>query len=246
MKELNKDDQIDRYVTGKLEDAELWEFRHEMDNNPKLAEEVNLRAEIYQSLADTQKIKFRENLKSLRNEKKSAVRFIHSWKVRAVAASIAVVLLVGAGLTTSLFKTQDNQELYASYFNPESSLLSVRSGTVSDNTSLNLGMLSYDQGQYDESIEIFKSIPDNVVARLYCGLAYMNVKNYKAAIDEFNHVLAHGDNLFTDQAEWNIGLSYLADNKIDEAKKTFTSIAGEKGAYQQKASDLLNELKNRH
>jgi tetratricopeptide (TPR) repeat protein len=246
MKELNKDNQIDRYVTGKLEDAELWEFQHEMENDPKLAEEVKLRAEIYRALTDTQKIKLRENLKALRKENKSGLRFLQSWKVRAIAASIAVLLLVGAGFTTSIFRTTDNQDLYAAYFNPESSLLSVRSGSASDNTSLNLGMLSYDQGQYDESIEIFKSIPDNIVARLYCGLAYMNVKNYKAAIDEFNHVLSHGDNLFTDQAEWNIGLSYLADNKIDEAKKTFASIAGEKGAYQQRASDLLKELKNRH
>ena len=110
---------------------------------------------------------------------------------------------------------------------------------------LNLGMFSYDQGQYDESIEIFKSIPDNVVARLYCGFAYMNVKNYEAAIKEFNHVMAHGDNLFTDQAEWNIGLSYLADNKMSKALAIFTKISNEDGAYKEKSTRILNELKNK-
>jgi len=246
MKQLNKDNQIDRFVIGKLEDAELWEFQREMENDPKLAAEVKLRAEIYTSLADKQTIELRESIITLKNEMKPKKLFLHSWKLRAVAAGVAILLLVGAGLTSSLFKSIDNQELYTAYFNPESSLLSLRSGSFSDNTSLNLGMLSYDQGQYDESIEIFKLIPDNVVARLYGGLAYMNLKNYPAAISEFNHVLTHGDNLFTDQAEWNIGLSYLADNKISKAKETFSSITNKKGAYQQKATELIEELKNKH
>jgi len=106
-------------------------------------------------------------------------------------------------------------------------------------------MLSYDQGQYEESIEIFKTIPDNVVARLYCGFAYMNVKNYEAAINEFDYVVAHGDNLFIDQASWFRGLSFLADNKISTAKSIFTNIASQDGAYHSKATDLLEELKNK-
>ena len=34
MEKLNKDIQIDRYVTGKLDDAELWEFKQEMEKTP--------------------------------------------------------------------------------------------------------------------------------------------------------------------------------------------------------------------
>ncbi len=245
MKELNKDIKIDRYVANKLEDAELWEFQHEIETDADLAREVALRKEVYQALSDKKKIGLRENLKAIRVEKQAKRGFIYSWKLQAVAASIVVFLLVGAGILTSVFNTSSNHELFNQYYQPESSLLSVRSGSYSDNTSLNLGMLSYDQGQYDESIEIFKSIPDNMVARLYCGFAYMNVKNYKAAIVEFNHVMAHGDNLFTDQAEWNIGLSYLADNKVSKALAIFERISNQNSAYSEKATELLNELKDK-
>ncbi|PIY31322.1 MAG: hypothetical protein COZ08_09055 [Bacteroidetes bacterium CG_4_10_14_3_um_filter_42_6] len=245
MEKLNKDIQIDRYVTGKLDDAELWEFRQEMEKNPRLAKEVELRSSIYKSIADKQKLNLRISLKAMSAKYQVSRLTIHSWKVQAIAAGIAVFLLVGAGLLTSVFNRSNPDQLFESYYHPESSLLSVRSGSFSDNTSLNLGMLSYDQGQYEESIEIFKTIPDNVVARLYCGFAYMNVKNYEAAINEFDYVVAHGDNLFIDQASWFRGLSFLADNKISTAKSIFTNIASQDGAYHSKATDLLEELKNK-
>ncbi|MFA5419264.1 MAG: hypothetical protein WC341_12480 [Bacteroidales bacterium] len=245
MKIFNNDIQIDRFVTGKLDDTELWEFNHEMENNPKLKKEVELRTAIYNAIADKQKMNLRISLMALRKEMQNKIFHLPSWKVQAAAASIVVLLLVGAGLLTSVFKTESNQQLYSAYYHPESSLLSVRSGSFSDNTSLNLGMLSYDQGQYEESIEIFKTIPNNVVARLYCGFAYMNVKNYEAAINEFDYVLAHGDNLFIDQATWFRGLSFLADNQISKAKAIFTTIANQDGAYHSKATDLLEELKNK-
>ncbi len=245
MKKLNKDNLIDLYVTGKLEDAELWEFKHEMETDQDLAKEVAFRMEVYQSIGDKKKIALRENIMAMKPRQQTKHRYIQSWKWQAVAASVVVFLMVGAGLLTNMFNADTNNDVFATYYHPESSLLSVRSGSMSDNTSLNLGMLSYDQGQYDESIEIFKSIPNNVVARLYCGFAYMNVKNYKSAIEEFNHVMAHGDNLFTDQAEWNIGLSYVADNKINQAKVIFTRIASQDGAYSDKAADILKELESK-
>jgi len=245
MKKLNKDNLIDLYVTGKLEDAELWEFKHEMETDQDLAKEVTFRTAVYQSIADKKKIALRENIMALKSDKQPVHRFIHSWKWQVAAASVVVFLMVGAGLLTNMFHADTHSDVFSTYYHPESSLLSVRSGSMSDNTSLNLGMLSYDQGQYDESIEIFKSIPDNVVARLYCGFAYMNVKNYKAAIEEFNHVMAHGDNLFTDQAEWNIGLSYVADNKINQAKVIFNRIASQDGAYRDKATEILKDLESK-
>ncbi len=245
MKKLNKELLIDLYVTGKLEDAELWEFKHNMETDQDLAKEVAFRSEVYHSLADKSKIALREELMAMKPQKQTRHRFIQSWKWQAAAASVVVFLMIGAGLLSNMFGTHDSGDIFTNYYHPESSLLSVRSGNMSDNTSLNLGMLSYDQGQYDESIEIFKSIPDNVVARLYCGFAYMNVKNYKAAIEEFNHVMAHGDNLFTDQAEWNIGLSYVADNKIDQAKVIFKRIANQDGAYRDKASEILKDLESK-
>jgi len=245
MKKLNKEHLIDLYVTGKLEDAELWEFKHDMETDQDLAKEVAFRTEVYQSLADKSKIALREKIMALKPQKQTRHRFIQSWKWQAAAASVVVFLMVGAGLLSNMFGTRNSGDIFTTYYHPESSLLSVRSGSMSDNTSLNLGMLSYDQGQYDESIEIFKTIPDNVVARLYCGFAYMNVKNYKAAIEEFNHVMAHGDNLFTDQAEWNIGLSYVADNKINQAKVIFTRIANQDGAYREKATEILKDLESK-
>ncbi len=49
---------IDKYITGKLEDTELWEFRVKLEQDAELAQEVALRKDIYNAISNKEKWNF--------------------------------------------------------------------------------------------------------------------------------------------------------------------------------------------
>ena len=56
MKEESKANLIERYIQGKLEDTELWEFKADMEKDADLAKEVKMRQEIYSVIKDKNKM----------------------------------------------------------------------------------------------------------------------------------------------------------------------------------------------
>ncbi len=249
MKQNDRTLLIDRYIAGKLEDAELWEFKTNIENDASLAQEVELRKEIYSTINNSKKMELLNTLNVISAKKQT--RFfrinIHSRQVQAFAASVIVFLIVGAGLlTNSVFNSNiSNYEIYTEYFIDEGSILSTRSNTEASNNIVESGVSLYSEGNFEEAILLFDSNPDNVIARLYCGLSYMKLDKFDSAEKQFNYIIKHNDNLFIDQAEWNLGLSYLASNKAEQASEIFTKISDENGAYSKQAANINKELKNK-
>lgn len=248
MKRNDKTLLIDRYITGKLEDTELWEFKTNLEKDANLAREVKLRKEIYNAISNEQKM---DLLKTLRNIRTSRTKHvfninIYSRQVQAFAASIIILLAVGAGLLSNYIGNthESNYDIYNSYFIDEGSLISNRSDVSTNNSLVETGIILYENKKYNEAISMFDSNPENVLARLYSGLAYMKLEEFNQAEKQFKYIINHHDNILIDQAEWNLGLSYLANNKIKQASNIFAKIASENGAYNKQADDIINELEN--
>ncbi len=246
MKEYDKTILIDKYITGKLEDTELWEFKADMEKDADLAREVKIRQEIYNTINNKQKMELLNTLSNIqqRSKRKTKIINLYSRQVQAIAASIIVLFAIGAGiLTNQLGDTNLNTQLYNEYFADEGSLITTRSEVVSDD-AVETGIRLFDSQQYQKAVTILELNPENVTARLYAGLSYMKLEQYDRAEDQFEYILEQKDNIFIDQAEWNLGLSYLAGNKTNEANKIFAKIASENGAYSAKAGEILTQLKN--
>lgn len=248
MKQNDKTLLIDRYITGKLEDTELWEFRTNLEKDASLAREVKLRKEIYNAISNEQKMDLLKTLRNIKTNKTKRIFNIniYSRQVQAFAASIIILLAVGAGLLSNYLggTHESNYDIYSSYFINEGSLISNRSDASTNNSLVETGIILYENEKYKEAISMFDSNPENVLARLYSGLAYMQLEDFKYAEKQFKYVINHHDNILIDQAEWNLGLSYLADNKIKQAVSIFTKIASENGAYNKQANDIIKELEN--
>lgn len=246
MKKFNETILIDKYITGKLEDTELWEFKANMENDPELAREVKMRQEIYNTIGDDEKMKLMTTLLDISGTTNRPVRKINlfSQQFQAIAASIIVILTIGAAvLTNHLNKPDMNMIVYNEFFTDEGSLLTTRSGVETTN-AVETGIEYYDNNEYEKAIDLLIGSPDNVTARLYAGLAYMKLEKFGNAEEQFKYILKHNDNIFIDQAEWNLGLSYLASKKTNEANEIFSKIASEDGAYRTKADEIINQLKN--
>ena len=236
---------IDDYLSGELDKLRLSEFNETLRMNSNFAEEVEFQKEVFEAIGDENKMLLRNTLNELRErESKKFIINFYSWKTQAIAATIAVLLLIGGGLTFNLTNTTPtNQSLYSDYFAPESALLTVRSNAT-DHTAVEKGMLLYVQEKYEPAIEIFKTDPDNLIGKLYSGFSYMKLENYNKAELLFLDIVQNNDNLFVDQAEWNLGLCYLISGKEIEANKIFTKIADGSTVYKSKASKLLSEKGN--
>jgi len=249
MKQDDKAKLIDKYITGKLEDTELWEFRVKLEQDAELAQEVALRKEIYKAIGNDKKMELLQTLNSF--ESTTHTRHfrinIYSRQVQALAASIIVLLIIGAGFLTNYLGSNDasNLNIYTEYFVDEGSLLATRSNAETSNALVKTGINLYNNGQYDQAISLFDAYPENIIARLYSGFSYMNLKKFDIAEGQFKFILNHGDNIFIDQAEWNLGLSYLGDNKTEQATSIFTKIASENGAYSAQANNIIKKLKNK-
>ncbi len=249
MKQKDKTLLIDRYISGKLEDTELWEFKTNIEKDASLAREVKIRKEIYNTISNDKKM---ELLKTLNNiSAKKQTRFfkinIHSRQVQAFAASVIVLMIIGGGLLSNYigYGNSSNYDIYTEYFIDEGSLLSTRSDVKTSNSLVESGVLLYSDDKYAEAISLFDSNPENVVARLYSGFSYMKLEQFDMAQKQFEYIINHNDNIFIDQAEWNLGLSYLASNKTKQAVKIFTKISSGNGAYRSQAVNVVKELENK-
>ena len=246
MKQSDKSLLIDKFVTGKLEDTELWEFKADIEKDQDLAKEVELRKEVYNAIKNEDKISFYSNLKNLK-ENNTTRKFklsIHSRQLQAIAAGVIMMLMVGTGIFTGTFNGNQNMNLYSEYFIEEGNLLSTRSISDATKDEVKSGIQYYEDNEYQKALSVFETMPQNLIARLYSGFTYMKTENFVQSENQFKYILDHGDNIFIDQAEWNLGLVYLAQNKTDNAIEMFTKISTSDSAYKESADKLLKELKN--
>lgn len=249
MKQNDKTMLIDKYITGKLEDTELWEFKTRIEKDANLAREIKLRKEIYDAINNEKKMELMKTLSNIkvRKEKRVLSINIYSRQVQAFAASIIVLFVVGAGLLSNFAGNgiESNYDIYNSYFIDEGSLILNRSDANTSNSLVDSGIKLYDNEKYAEAVSMFDSSPENVLARLYSGLSYMKLEQFNMAEKQFKYIINHHDNIFIDQAEWNLGLSYLANDKTEQASAIFVKIASENGAYNTQANNIIKKLENK-
>ena len=198
------------------------------------------------AIEDEHKIALRETLHNVHYKETLSNKYvisIMSWKVQSIAASIAIFLLVGASFFFNMTNSSTNENLFEQYYSTQNSILTVRSSST-DLSPVNDGMKYFDQQNFEKALNAFELAPDNVVAKLYSGFSYMELKQFDQAIVEFKEIVNKKDNLFIDQAEWNLGLCYIITNNTDQAKEVLTRITNSNTIYNIRAQQLLEDMGN--
>lgn len=237
-------EQIERYLNGDLEENDLWEFRKALETDPQLQEEVRAFSELKKVMSQTKKIEIMEKMFNIHQNNQKRKYFLGFPLYRAAAAGLLLLATVGGGF----FYFQSgrmNDKLFNEYYVTESGSFGLRSGNSTMDQPIMQGLQFYELGNYEEAIALFDKTPENLLGKLYRGLSYIELEKYKLAIIDFNEIMDQPGNLFVDQAQWYLALTYLKTNNLDEAKKNLTTIAADRGVYKTKAQKILLEMENK-
>lgn len=241
---------IERYLNRNLRGNELSEFEKMLSNNPGFRKEVNLHREINEALREKDVMKLRNKLMSIqatpkqgKNRSKVLRMFTPNRYLSAsVAAAASIILIIGGILLFSKTDSVNKDSLYSNFYDPEEAITIVRSGGNTEDITLKEAMMAYQDKNYESAIELFSKEPQNNLAKFYMGLSYMETGSSEKAIELFNELIKHQENLFVEQAEWYLALSYLKINDYDNAKTLLSKIANSENIYQNDAKKILKNL----
>ncbi len=235
---------IERYLNGELEEDDLWEFKKALDNDPQLKADVRALKELKKVMSQTKKVEIMEKMFTIHQNEQKKKRFLGIPAYGAAAASFLVMAAIGGGLLY-LQSGNKHEKLFKQYYTTESGSFGLRSGNANIDQPVMQGLQFYELGKYESAIELFNKTPDNLLGKLYRGLSYIELEEFGPAIKDFTEIIDQQGNLFIDQAQWYLALTYLKTKDVSKAKTLLTSIAADRGVYKTKAQKILNELENK-
>ncbi len=237
---------IDRYKAYEMDPQEKQHFEADLNTNVLLAREKKLDDDIDAMLQEEDVIDFRKQLIEVYNNEAPNIKTpyslpLHRKKWYLATASVLVLLVVSGALL--LLKPESNEKLFKKYYNTELVIHVSRSG----NTQLIEALHKYQQKQFAEASVLFDDVlkrdESNITVRFYSGISSIETRQYEKAINAFQFIIAHQDNLFVEHARWFLGLTYLKKDFAKEAAKAFNEIANEpENYYRHQAKEILTKL----
>jgi hypothetical protein len=239
---------IEDYLDGNLKGKEEEEFMSILENKPSLKHELNLRLDVNEAIRDKGMLELREKLERQNKKHLSNYSFINvsrdlvkSWHL--AAASFSLILVVGGLWYILSNKPYSTEKLVNKYYKPAHPILQVRSVDFNSDDALKEAFNYYRQNDFVNALKYFNSLDNQITARFYSGICYIELEKFSKAIESFEYVVNDKDNLFVEQAEWYLGLIYLMNNQKANAIQQFEKISNSKSYYAKQAVDILKYLK---
>lgn len=245
-------EELESYIHSELSDEELASFEAELTSNQKLMDEIELIKNIDLALSETDVMQLRNNLQNIAGEiaanKQTERSFAGKFKAkRIVLSTVAASLILLLGITGILSRQSSQNDVYQKFYNKYEATGIVRSANLTANQTLTEALQKFENQDYNAALNLFSEVinrdQNNMVGHFYTGVSLQETGKYQNAIKEYETVIIDKDNLFTEQAEWYIGLCYLQTNENKKAYQQFKKIAKNEGFYQQKAQSILSKIK---
>jgi hypothetical protein len=226
---------IDSYVEGELDNDGRKKFESELSVNRDLALEYHLEQDLSKSLKEDDLIDFRakciEAQQDMNLSEKKLVKIVQiTRKYWYAAASILLIGLIVSGLFVFYPGGYSAQKIFKMYYKSDEAM-QLRSGNVDMAEALKLFGKNDFKGAEGLFDEILADQPNNFAVMYYSGISNIEIKNYPIAIKRFDMIINDGDNLYIENSEWYLGLTYLAAGDIDQANRIFNIIASKPDHY---------------
>lgn len=242
---------IDEYLENYLNESDQNQMEEELANDLRLKAELDLNAEINESIMEEDVMNLRNSLSNITKEEKpdSKIRqFIPNTfkqspsRLIGAAASVAAVISVGA-MTLSQQK-YTTQEVYEKAYKPYEATGLYRS-PVSITPEIR-GVDLYNDQKYQLALEQFSQVlkdnPNHPMSNFYSGLSYQQLEEFPQAISSYQKVIEDRNNLFVELAEWYKALCYLRTNESSKAYATLNEIIKNNGYYKNDAKEIIKKL----
>jgi tetratricopeptide (TPR) repeat protein len=245
-------EEIEEYLYNELPEEEMASFEAELSSNLDLVAEINLVKDIDLALKENDIMQLRNSLRNIAGdiaaEKQTERSFVAKINAkRVLVASVAASLVLLLGITGLLSRQSSPGEIYQKFYTTYQTSGVSRSATAEVNQTLATALQKFNSQDYEAALNLLQQVvssdQNNAAGHFYAGAAFQETGKYSKAISEYETVIINNDNLFTEQAQWYIGLCYIQTNENKKAYKQFKKIAESQGFYQQKAKAVLRKIK---
>lgn len=238
---------IERYLDNKMEPSERKWFEKEMEGNLWLKKELELRRKANEIAANFDAVKLRQKLqKAEMNHRNESAIGKAVKKVPVNYAAIFIGLIIISTLVVLSGNSINIRSFTGNAVDNYNALTIHRSGNINAPAELTRGMELYRQGKYDEAIEQFVLLVDGdqstIQSNFLNGMANMQINEYRKAIESFDIVISHNDNMFIEDASYYLGLSYLNIEENDKARTILEGIISSESRYRKDAKKVLKSI----
>lgn len=236
----------EEFLNGSYSEDEILELLDQKSDDPMIAHEISFRNEVNEALRDKNFHELRSLIKDKLNAQSSLFKqgiqrnIIKTWHL--AAASFSLILVVGGLWYVLSNKPYSTERLVSKYYKPAHPILQVRSVELNSDDALKEAFSFYQQNDYTNALKYFGTIENQITAKFYSGVCYIELEQYDKAISSFEYVINDKDNLFVEQAEWYLGLIFLMNNQKTLAVDQFKKISGSKSYYSNQAEEILKYL----
>jgi len=238
---------IEQYLANEMAPPERTAFRKELRSNSELADELKFSQAIDSALMRDDIIDLRRKLIAAINagriaKKEVPVICINTRKWWYAAASMLVLVAIGATLYLQTPRNISSDSLFTQYYSSENIIDQTRG-----EQNIVEAVIKFQQKDFKTASVLFKSILDkdnsNIAVWFYYGISNIETQNYKNSIKAFNTIIEQNDNLYIEHAEWYLGLCYLKNNQKNKAIDQFVVVASNPDNFhRQEAKDILEKL----
>ncbi len=226
-------DLIERFFEGNLNEDEQKLLQKKLETDPDFSKSFQTEKDIVEGIQAAGDIALRKRLEKIHNDtiestSKPAIakRVIFTKRVRMLAAVIILAIVAGVAIYQINIAPFEERTFMAYYNSPSFEDL-TRGETVGADALLKTAKEKFDVKDYQDALtdlNIFLSEnPKNEDALLMKGISQLETEDFAGAAESFKSVPANSDRY--DIAVWHLGLSYLRQNKIEEAKSEFMKLA---------------------
>jgi tetratricopeptide (TPR) repeat protein len=235
--EIEREEMLEKYVTGKLPEAE----QEELEEHLLACEDCRQRLGELSLLT----VSLESDQRAVEIERTETRRFWH-WGWVAAAAVIILGIFLWPLLSD---RSADRDDLIASLSAVEAppyELKVARGGAQEAEIRFRAAMVHYQDGQYEETIPGLQSAseldPDSAQIHFFLGASYLLEAQPERAIDSLSRVVASDDVDFMEWAHFYRAKASLQLGDLDLARKDLTEVVEIGGDLQADARGILDQL----
>lgn len=235
---------IERFNAGEMSEAEKEWFQKELDGNPELRMETELRRKADLLIKDQDVIDLRQKLAQISQQRKQAVpaRISRKSAIVGIAAAITGLVILGS-IAFSGGEKLTREEIISKYSKSYEGIYASRSAAGIQNSDYRKGIDYYAISDFANAARYFgkvlKADPGNIEATMYNGTSNYELKNFPVSAEMFHKVIENNDNLFIEDAEWYLALCYFNTRDDKKAIELLKEIKGSRNLHRKEAADIL-------
>ena len=185
------------------------------------------------------------NLLDIQSQKKIR-RISVKRKHLVIAAGILIIWGISVVFFNNPSKSQ-NDRIFASYYQPYKNDYNSGYRAAETTNNFNDAVQLYDNGKYQDAVNQLQGVIKNNTIDLdvhfFIGLSFIELKDYKKAIENFSYVITKSNYALSEHTKWYLALCYLKTDQTRKGVSLLKEIANTDNYYKQLAKEVLKKIK---